>query len=62
VLDPVLQPARFRGAALELLAALAAGGAVYLAACSLLGVREMALLRAMRRPVAAAPGAGGVDV
>ncbi len=53
VLDPVLDPAHFRGAAMELLAALAAGGAVYLAVCALLRVREISLLGVMRRPAGA---------
>jgi len=51
VLTPVFDQAHFQGAALAIIAALASGGATYLAVCALLGVKELALLGAMRRPV-----------
>jgi putative peptidoglycan lipid II flippase len=41
----IVDPTRFTGAATQLIAALVAGGAAYLGACTILGVREMALLR-----------------
>jgi putative peptidoglycan lipid II flippase len=41
----IVDPTRFAGAAAQLIAALVAGGVAYLAACTILGVREMALLR-----------------
>jgi putative peptidoglycan lipid II flippase len=41
----VVDPARFGGAALGLMAALALGAAAYLGMCKLLGVRELALVR-----------------
>jgi putative peptidoglycan lipid II flippase len=52
-LAPFVHPTHFRGAAVELIVALAAGGAVYLGACAVLGVREMALIAALRRPARA---------
>jgi len=50
ILRPMLDPTHFRAAATELLAALAAGGAVYLGVCAALGVKELSLLGAFRRP------------
>ncbi len=49
LLAPLVDSARFAGALSELALALAAGGVVYLAACRLLGVRELALAGALRR-------------
>ncbi|SRR5579884_662075 len=49
VLAPRLEAGHLSGAATELVVALAAGGTVYLAVCALLGVRELALLRVLRR-------------
>jgi hypothetical protein len=43
----IVDPARFSGAAIQLIVALAAGGAAYLGVCMLLGVRELALLRSI---------------
>jgi putative peptidoglycan lipid II flippase len=41
----IVDPARFSGAAIQVTAALVAGGAAYLGVCMLLGVRELSLLR-----------------
>ena len=49
LLAPLVDSTRFAGALSELALALAAGGVVYLAACRLLGVRELALAGALRR-------------
>jgi putative peptidoglycan lipid II flippase len=49
----------FGGAALGLLAALAAGAAAYLGTCRVLGVRELALLRSFTRLGGASPGRDG---
>jgi putative peptidoglycan lipid II flippase len=49
LLAPVVDTARFAGALGGLALALAAGGAVYLAACRLVGVQELALAGVMRR-------------
>ncbi|HKV43474.1 MAG TPA: murein biosynthesis integral membrane protein MurJ [bacterium] len=52
----VVDTRRFTGAALQLLTALAAGGAAYLGTCVLFGVRELALLATVfRRSRAGAP-------
>lgn len=48
-LAPVVDTARFAGALSELALALAVGGVVYLAACRLVGVQELALAGLMRR-------------
>ena len=53
VLGRVISPAHLEGALVELVAALAVGGAVYLGACAALGVRELELLRAFRGRVRA---------
>ena len=45
----VADPSRFSGAALQLAAALAAGGVAYLGVCALLGVQELTLLGAALR-------------
>jgi putative peptidoglycan lipid II flippase len=52
IVAPHIDPVHLRGAVIELLAAVGVGAAVYLTACSALGVRELSLLRAMRRPAA----------
>ena len=60
VVGRAVHPAGFSGAAIQLAAALAAGAAAYLGTCLLLGVRELALLRAFAgRNRAAAGGVGG---
>ncbi len=50
VLGAFVDPTRFSGAVVELVLALAVGGIVYLGLCTLLGVQELALLGALRRP------------
>ncbi len=45
----VVDPAPFSGAAIQLIAALAAGAAAYLGTCVLLGVREIGLVRSFAR-------------
>jgi putative peptidoglycan lipid II flippase len=54
----VVNPAAFSGAAIQLIAALAAGAAAYLGACVLLGVREVGLARSFARRTRGSAGPG----
>jgi len=59
LVGPHVDPARFSGAAIQLIAALVTGGAAYLVVCALLRVRELALLGMLLRPGRTAPASAG---